>query len=88
MVLKYEATIVLFARWHDRHEEEYGYLDRAEDGSPLSLTGIVIDITDRIAATEALRVSEERLVIALKEARRCVGLGICTSACLVVSGGL
>lgn len=50
-------------------KEEYGYLDRAEDGSPLSLTGIIIDITDRIAATEALRISEERLRVALTGAR-------------------
>lgn len=40
--------------------EEYGYLDRAADGSPLFLTGISIDVSDRVAATEALRESEER----------------------------
>ncbi|MBL8817859.1 MAG: PAS domain S-box protein [Planctomyces sp.] len=40
--------------------EEYGYLDRAADGAPLSLTGISIDVTEREAATEALRVSEAR----------------------------
>ena len=39
---------------------EYGYLDRAADGSPLCLTGISIDITERVAATEALRASETR----------------------------
>ncbi len=40
--------------------EEYGYLDRATDGSAMCLTGISIDVTDRLAATEALRVSETR----------------------------
>ncbi len=40
--------------------EEYGYLDRAADGSPLCLTGISIDISERVAATEALRASETR----------------------------
>ncbi|MFO1001909.1 MAG: PAS domain S-box protein [Planctomycetaceae bacterium] len=60
-VIRADGTIVT--------KEEYGYLDRSADGSPLSLTGIIIDITDRIAATEALRISEERLRIALKGAR-------------------
>ena len=49
--------------------EEYGYIDRAADGSPLCLTGISIDITERVAATEALQISEERLRVALKGAR-------------------
>lgn len=40
--------------------EEYGILDRTTDGTPLFLTGISIDISDRVAATDALRVSEER----------------------------
>lgn len=40
--------------------EEYGYLDRAADGPPLCLTGISIDVTERVAATEALRASEAR----------------------------
>jgi PAS domain S-box-containing protein len=40
--------------------EEYGYLDRSDDDSPLCLTGISIDVTKREAATEALRVSEAR----------------------------
>lgn len=40
--------------------EEYGYLDRAADGTPLCLTGISVDITERVAATEALRASEAR----------------------------
>eukprot|EP00456_Euglypha_rotunda_P059495 TRINITY_DN496_c1_g2_i1.p1 TRINITY_DN496_c1_g2~~TRINITY_DN496_c1_g2_i1.p1 ORF type:complete len:1455 (+),score=354.03 TRINITY_DN496_c1_g2_i1:10962-15326(+) len=40
--------------------EEYGYLDRADDGSALSLTGMSIDVTERVEATEALRSSEAR----------------------------
>ena len=40
--------------------EDYGYLDRAEDGGPLCLSGMGIDITERVAATESLRVSEAR----------------------------
>lgn len=40
--------------------EEYGYLDRSADGSPLFLNGISIDISDRVAATEALQESEMR----------------------------
>ena len=40
--------------------EEYGYFDRATDGAAICLTGISIDVTDRLAATEALRVSETR----------------------------
>ncbi len=40
--------------------EEHGFLDRAEDGSPLSLTGLVIDVSKRVAATDALRESEAR----------------------------
>ncbi|MCA9085070.1 MAG: PAS domain S-box protein [Planctomycetaceae bacterium] len=40
--------------------EEYGYLDRDADGSPLFLTGIAVDVTARVAATEALRTSEAR----------------------------
>lgn len=49
--------------------EEYGFLDRAADGSPLRLTGMSIDVTDRVAATNSLRMSEERLRVALKAAR-------------------
>ena len=49
--------------------EEYGYVDRDPDGTPFSLTGISIDISDRVAATDALRVSEERLRVALQGAR-------------------
>lgn len=40
--------------------EDYGYLDRAADGSPLCLTGLAIDVTKRVAATDALRTSEAR----------------------------
>ena len=40
--------------------EEYGYFDRAPDGSALCLTGISIDVTDRVAATEAMQASETR----------------------------
>lgn len=40
--------------------EEYGYLDREADGTALSLTGMSIDVTERVKATEALRVSEAR----------------------------
>ena len=40
--------------------EEYGDFDRSSDGSAIFLTGMSIDITDRVAATEALRVSEAR----------------------------
>lgn len=40
--------------------EEYGYLDRAADGSPLCITGISVDVTEREAANEALRMSEAR----------------------------
>ena len=49
--------------------EEYGYVDRAPDGSPLRLTGMSIDVTERVAATESLRMSEERLRVALRGAR-------------------
>jgi PAS domain S-box-containing protein len=49
--------------------EEYGYVNRDADGVPCSLTGISIDISERISATEALRVSEERLRVALQGAR-------------------
>ena len=49
--------------------EEFGFLDRAPDGAPLRLTGMSIDVTDRVAATELLRESEERLRVALKAAR-------------------
>lgn len=51
------------------HLEEYGYLDRGQDGQPLRLTGMSIDVTDRVATTESLRVSEERLRVALKGAK-------------------
>lgn len=51
---------------------EYGYVDRAADGSPMRLTGMSIDITDRVAASEALRASEERL----QEAARVAGFGV------------
>ncbi len=40
--------------------EEYGYIDRSADGTPLRLTGMSIDITDRVGADEALRQSESR----------------------------
>ena len=40
--------------------EESGYLDRASDGTPLALTGVSINVTERQAATEALRMSEAR----------------------------
>ena len=40
--------------------EEYGYIDRTADGTALCLTGISIDVTDRVAATEAMQVSETR----------------------------
>ncbi len=49
--------------------EEFGYLDRAADGKPLRLTGMSIDVTERVAATELLRTSEERLRVALNGAR-------------------
>ncbi len=49
--------------------EDYGYFDRSADGSALTLTGFSIDITDRVAATDALRISEERLRVALQGAR-------------------
>ncbi len=65
--------------------EEYGYLDRAPDGAPLRLTGMSIDVTDRVAATELLRESEERLRVALKAARVEPGLGLGRGNCLVVA---
>lgn len=40
--------------------EEYGYIDRAEDGTPLSMTGISLDVTEREVAAQAIRVSEAR----------------------------
>ncbi len=40
--------------------EEYGYIDRASDGSPLCLTGMSIDISERVAANESLQASESR----------------------------
>ena len=49
--------------------EEYGFLDRSADGSPMLLTGMSIDVTERLAAIDSLRVSEERLRVALKGAR-------------------
>jgi PAS domain S-box-containing protein len=49
--------------------EDHGYFHRASDGSPLSLTGFSIDISDRVAATDALRISEERLRVALQGAK-------------------
>lgn len=52
-VVRSDGTIV--------HLEEYGYLDRASDGSPLQLTGMSVDVTNRVAATESLRVSEAQL---------------------------
>ncbi len=49
--------------------EDYGYLDRNEDGSPLRLTGMSIDVTERVAAIDSVRRSEERLRVALKGAK-------------------
>jgi len=46
--------------------EEYGYLTRTADGLPLRLTGMSIDVSERVAATEALRESEARLRLALE----------------------
>lgn len=40
--------------------EDYGFVDRTADGTPLSLTGLVLDVTDRVTATDALRTSEAR----------------------------
>ena len=40
--------------------EEFGYLDRDTDGSPLFLSGISIDISDRTVAMQALQSSEAR----------------------------
>ena len=51
---------------------EYGYLDRTADGTPLRLIGMSIDVTDRVAASEALRQSEDRLA----EAARVAGFGV------------
>ncbi len=49
--------------------EEYGYIDRLKDQTASFLTGISIDISDRVAAVDALRISEERLRVALQGAR-------------------
>jgi PAS domain S-box-containing protein len=40
--------------------DEHGFLERAADGSPLRLTAMSIDVSERIAAGEALLASEER----------------------------
>ncbi len=52
--------------------EDFGLLDRADDGSPLRLTGLVINVTERVVASEALRSSEERL----REAAHVAGFGV------------
>ncbi|MFO0942361.1 MAG: PAS domain S-box protein [Pirellulales bacterium] len=49
--------------------EEYGYLDRGPNGEPLRLTGMSIDVTERVSTTDSLQVSEERLRVALKGAK-------------------
>ena len=54
------------------HLEDRGFLDRADDGSPLALTGIVFDVTARVLATDSLRSSEERL----REAAHVAGFGV------------
>ncbi len=33
-----------------RNLEEFGYIDRASDGKPMRLTGMSIDITERVTA--------------------------------------
>ena len=40
--------------------EEYGYIDRDENGTALRITGISLDVTEREAVTEAMRLSEAR----------------------------
>lgn len=40
--------------------EEYGYIDRDENGTALRMTGISLDVTEREAVTEAMRISEAR----------------------------
>ncbi len=52
--------------------EEYGVLDRGADGRPVCLTGIAINVSDRVLTIEALRSSEERL----REAARVAGIGV------------
>ncbi len=52
--------------------EEYGVLDRGTDGKPVCLTGIAINVSERVFANEALRSSEERM----REAARVAGIGV------------
>ncbi len=40
--------------------EEFGVVDRAADGTAISLTGISVDVTERETAAEAMRLSEAR----------------------------
>ncbi|MFO1065613.1 MAG: PAS domain S-box protein [Pirellulales bacterium] len=40
--------------------EDYGFVNRAADGTPLSLTGLCMDVSRRIETTEALRTSEAK----------------------------
>jgi PAS domain S-box-containing protein len=49
--------------------QEYGTVTRGSDGQPQQLTGISIDITDRMSTEEQLRESEGRLSAALEGGR-------------------
>ncbi len=49
---------------------DYGACTYADDGTPLHMTGVVQDITDRKVAELALRNSEERLRMALQVSRQ------------------